>query len=441
MFRRRIAGGLARNQRSDGMSNVVELYEDPEALVHRYLETKREDLKDLIMVQYANTVERIARRFAGIEPVEDLTQVGFIGLLNALTKFDPTAGVRFNTYATYLVAGEIKHYLRDRSQTIRQPAWLQELRQKVNKASANLQVELGRPPHDREVAERVGVSESAIREVYQTQEMMKVASLDSSPMDDESDSEVDKLDASAYCPEQLCTEERLVLEHAMRQLRDLERQVLIFFHFEMLNQTEIAAKLNISCNYVSHILRQSLSKLRKILTQEESNDRVLRRQAMEMDYEVLDPITGAYTEQFFRTRLEEEVHRASCQDTMVGLVVVDFSGLDALRRFYGEASVEEFMSDAAEFFRSSVRRLDLVCRIGESGYGMILPGVGEHVSLVRDRLIRKLTAWISARYAQGSPIRVTVGNALFPDQSGSVKELIGRIEMEPLEPTELKIAA
>src|SRR5690242_5127706 len=112
------------------MSNVIEMHEDPEFLVHRYLETKREDLKDLIMVQYANTVERIARRFAGIEPIEDLTQVGFIGLLNALTKFDPAAGVRFNTYATYLVAGEIKHYLRDRSQTIRQPAWLQELRQK-----------------------------------------------------------------------------------------------------------------------------------------------------------------------------------------------------------------------------------------------------------------------------------------------------------------------
>lgn len=424
------------------MSNVVELHEDPEALVHRYLETKREDLKDLIMVKYANTVERIARRFAGIEPVEDLTQVGFIGLLNALTKFDPQAGVRFNTYATYLVAGEIKHYLRDRSQTIRQPAWLQELRQKVNKASANLQIEIGRQPNDREIAERVGVSESAVREVYLTQEMMKVASLDSAPAHDEdADSEVDKLDAAAYCPEQLCTEERLVLEHAMKQLRDLEREVLILFHFDMLNQTEIAGKLNISCNYVSHILRQSLSKLRKILSQEEANDRVLRRQSMEMDYEVVDPITGAYTEQFFRTRLEEEVHRASCQDTMVGLVVVEFTGLDALRRFYGEASVEEFMSDAAEFFRNSVRRLDLVCRVGEAGYGMILPGVGDHVIHVRDRLIRKLTGWISARYAQGSPIRVSVGNALFPNREATVREIIQRIELAPLAPTHLHVAA
>lgn len=424
------------------MSNVIDLHEDPEALVHRYLESKREDLKDLIMVQYANTVERIARRFAGIEPVEDLTQVGFIGLLNALTKFDPQAGVRFNTYATYLVAGEIKHYLRDRSQTIRQPAWLQELRQKVNKAAANLQVDLGRVATDREIAERVGVSETAVREVYQTQEMMKVASLDSTPAhDDDADSEVDKLDAAAYCPEQLCTEERLVLEHAMRQLRDLEREVLVLFHFDMLNQTEIAGKLNISCNYVSHILRQSLSKLRKILSQEEANDRVLRRQSMEMDYEVVDAITGAYTEQFFRTRLEEEVHRASCQDTMVGLVVVDFTGLDALRRFYGESSVEEFMSDAAEFFRSSVRRLDLVCRVGESSFGMILPGVGDHVIHVRDRLIRKLTAWISARYAQGSPIRVSVGNALFPNKEGTVREIIQRIELEPLAPSHLHVAA
>src|ERR1700722_2656149 len=111
------------------MSESNEWYQDPESLVLRYLENPREDLKDLIIMQYAPMVERIARRFAGLEPIEDLVQVGFVGLLNALTKFDREAGVRFNTYSTYLVAGEIKHYLRDRSQTIRQPAWLQELRQ------------------------------------------------------------------------------------------------------------------------------------------------------------------------------------------------------------------------------------------------------------------------------------------------------------------------
>ena len=128
---------------------------DGEELVARYLDHPRPDLKDLIMVRYANLVERVARKFSGLEAMEDLVQVGFIGLLNALGKYDPNAGVRFNTYATYLVAGEIKHYLRDRSQTIRQPAWLQELRHRVNKTVGTLRAELGREPSAGEVALRL----------------------------------------------------------------------------------------------------------------------------------------------------------------------------------------------------------------------------------------------------------------------------------------------
>src|SRR5687768_13403008 len=135
--------------------------QDGEGLVLRYLQSKQPDLKDLIMVQYSNLVERVARRFSGLEPFAELCQVGYIGLLNALSKFDPEAGVRFNTYATYLVAGEIKHYLRDRSQTIRHPAWLQELRHKVGRTGGVLQQSLGRTPTEREIAEELGVSETA----------------------------------------------------------------------------------------------------------------------------------------------------------------------------------------------------------------------------------------------------------------------------------------
>src|SRR6476620_12311305 len=145
------------------MSEFLGLHQDSEGLVIRYLKDPKADLKDLIMVQYASLVERIARRFAGIEPYEDLVQVGFIGLLNALSKFDPEAGVRFNTYATYLVAGEIKHYLRDRSQTIRHPAWLQEVRHKVNRSVASLQHDLGRVPSEREIAENLGIAETQVR--------------------------------------------------------------------------------------------------------------------------------------------------------------------------------------------------------------------------------------------------------------------------------------
>ena len=415
------------------MSNSLDAHSDPEALVHRYLESHREDLKDLILVEYAGMVERLARRFSGIEPFEDLVQVGFIGLLNALTKFDTNAGVRFNTYATYLVAGEIKHYLRDRSQTIRQPAWLQELRHKVNKSAALLQSELGRQPNEREIAESVGVSETAVREVFVTQEMLKLSSLDSTPQEDDGDSEGERLDASDFCPEQLSLEDRMVLESALSQLRDLERQVLTMFHFDSLNQTEIAAKLGISCNYVSHILRQSLSKLRKILHQENQRDGVLRRQAMEVDYEVVDDLTGAYTEPFFRARLEEEVHRASCQDGAVGIVAVNFSGLDALKRFYGPASVDTFLTDAAEFLKDAVRRLDLVCRHGDTGFVVILPSSGNNVAMIQRRLVAKVQTWIDGRWSRNTPVKVEIGHRAFPEDGRNGKELLAGLVLTVIE--------
>lgn len=423
------------------MSEANELHLDPESLVQRYLENPREDLKDLIILQYAPMVERIARRFAGLEPLEDLVQVGFVGLLNALTKFDPEAGVRFNTYSTYLVAGEIKHYLRDRTQTIRHPAWLQELRHKVVRAQNFLQQEFARVPTEREIAEHLGISESAVREVFQTQEMLKVASLDSAGQNDEDgDSEVEKLDAAAFCPEQLSLEDRLVLEHAMRQLRELERQVLVLFHFDSMNQTEIAAKLNISCNYVSHILRQSLAKLRKILMSEGEKDRVLRRQAVELDYEVIDSATGAYTEAFFRARIEEELHRASCQEHVLGVVLINFQGLDTLKAFYGERSVLDFLSDAAGFFRDNLRRLDLVCRYGPNGFGIILPSTGQNIAVVRERLVAKVSRWISVRYASNSPVKVEIGHSSFPENGRSSKELCDYAAPRLLAPAEARAA-
>ena len=398
------------------------LHQDQEGLVLRYLENPREDLRDLIMVQYATMVERIARRFSGLEPFEDLVQVGFIGLLNALTKFDATAGVRFNTYATYLVAGEIKHYLRDRSQTIRHPAWLQELRHKVNRTAGMLQQNLERMPTHREIADQLNISETAVSEVFQTQDMLKVASLDQPTNGDEDSTEVDRLDAGAFCPEQLGIEDRVLLDNAMRQLRDLERQVLVLFHFESMNQTEIANKLNISCNYVSHILRQSLAKLRKILSAEEEKDRLLRRQAAEMDYDVLDPVTGAYTEGYFHARLQEEVHRASSANMEMAVVIVRFQGLDGLRRFYGDQSVVDFLTDATDFFKENLRRLDVVAILGNHGFGIILPS-GAHVEAIKQRLLNKAARWVEGRFA-GSSITLEVGHASTPTHGRTASDLL-----------------
>lgn len=414
------------------MSQTLNNYQDSEALVLRYLDKPTPDLKDLIMVNYAGLVERTARKFSGIEAYEDLVQVGFIGLLNALSKFDAQAGVRFNTYATYLVAGEIKHFLRDKAQTIRQPAWLQELRHKVNKATSTLQTTIGRAPTEREIADFVGVSEASVKEVIMTQELMRVGSLDALPMggEDDTESEIDKIDASSYTPEQLSVEDRVVLEQAMEQLRELERKVLTMFHFDALNQTEIASQLGISCNYVSHILRQSLAKLRKILTLEDTKDRMIRRQSNVQDFEIVDSMTEAYTEGYFRNRLEEELHRAAFEGHPVGMMVVEFSGLEGLRRFYGEQSVNDFMTDAAEFFKENVRRLDVVGRFGTTGFAIILPSGGKNLTMVKERMNQKLQAWVNGRYGHTGAVGVVVGEALAPDDGKSSAKLFEKIAFD-----------
>lgn len=396
---------------------------DAEGLVLEYLANPQPDVKDLVIVQYSALVERIARRFAGVELVEDLTQVGYIGLLNALSRFDPNAGVRFSTYATHLVAGEIKHYLRDRALTIRQPAWVQEFRQRLTKASSQLQARLGRTPTDEELSLYLGATVTLIQEMRATEETVRVASLDVTMGEEDAESDIDKID-EGVTRDRLTVEDKVVLQTAIQQLRDLEQQVLVLFHFESLNQTEIAARLGISCNYVSHILRQSLTKLRRILVSEETQDRLLRRELQLTDEAVFDNETNTYNEAYFWTRLREEMHRAGAASRACGVVRVEFAGLDSLAAFFGREGVREFVADAAELLREAVRRLDIVCRYGTHGFIVILPATGVSTLVVRRRIEAAGVKWFGERQAPCGSIRMLVGHASFPDDSATAEELV-----------------
>lgn len=394
---------------------------DGEALVVQYLETGRADLRDLIILHYSSMVERIARKFSGFEQTDDLVQVGYIGLLNALSKFDPNAGVRFNTYATHLVTGEIKHYLRDKTQTIRHPAWLQELRHKVTRTAARLTGELGRVPTHREIAESAGISEDAVQDVYATQDLLRVGSLDVTPEDDEGESDLDRLDSGMMEPDQLGVEERMLLEGAISQLRDLEQQVLTMFHFEALNQTEIASRLGISCNYVSHILRQSLNKLRKILVGEERLDAELRPESNEEC--VLDPATGIYSDRYFRSRITEEVHRVCGTDSVVSVILLELKGMNSYKSFYGAEAASELLMDLGAMLKQTVRTLDVVCRFGPTGFGIILPATGPSVTIACRRVERAALPWLASRVGS-SKMRLQIGFATAPDDTHLVAELL-----------------
>lgn len=393
----------------------------------KYLEDPRPDIKDLIIVQYGGMVERVARRFAGIEPQEDLVQVGFIGLLNALSKFNPTNGVRFNTYATHLVAGEIKHYLRDRTQTIRHPAWLQELRHKVMRAANGLQATLSRPPTEAEIASNLGLSESAVREVFQTGEMLKVASLDATVnSEDDGDTEGERLDAASFSPEQLTVEDRVVLESAMSHLRDLEREVLVAFHFDSLSQTEIASQWGISCNYVSHILRGSLNKLRRILAVEEGEEQARRSEEGSEVIEIsgIDSLTGMLDGNAFKARLQEELHRSSANNSQLSLVLIEFDGLSRLSGHFGVAAVQDLIAGVGSLLKQSVRKLDVVTRHGKNGFAVILPTLGSNAPKIANRLNQAVSDWLKNASGPASSVSVRVGWSSYPEAGKTASRLI-----------------
>ena len=137
-----------------------------------YKETQNEatkhHLRELIVLTYMPLVKKVARSLArrSTDPIEDITQVGALGLIKAVELFKPEISSNFRTYATYLITGEIRHYLRDKSTIIRAPREIKELSYRVHKITLELTEKLGTTPSDKELAQALQMSEKKIEEVY-----------------------------------------------------------------------------------------------------------------------------------------------------------------------------------------------------------------------------------------------------------------------------------
>lgn len=400
---------------------------DLETLVEKHLRQPSEETREMIFDRARPIVERLARRFSGSETVEDLVQVGFIGLLNALGKFDPDANVRFSTYATHLITGEIRHHLRDRVQTIRHPAWVQELRHRVQKAATAVHIREGRAGTEEEIAVEAGVTEQQVRDALASQETLRVASLDASPGDSEDqESDIDRLDHADFEAPESSMEDKMLIAHAISQLRELEQRVLVLFHFEAKTQTEIAAELGISGNYVSHILRQSLSKMRRILMDEELMDRKSR--AKRGDSQLIDVDTALYNSAYLSRRLSEETHRASCGMDPVSVTLFRLVGLEAVRSFFGDEEAKEIIVDSGAELKGCVRSLDIVCRRSEAEFAVILPAIGKLAQQAHDRQAAELKSWLISRFGPTDKLRFETGWATAPDDAQDAAGLLAAAE-------------
>src|SRR5215216_381086 len=225
----------------------------------------RSAARDGLVHLHLPLVEHCARRFRNRgEPFEDLVQVGTIGLLKSIDRFDTDRGVEFSTYATPTIIGEIKRYFRDKGWAIRVPRRLQELRMQIGAATAELTQSLGRSPTPRELAESIGCSVEEIIEGIESSNAYSTLSLDAS--DDTEDGGNTMLDAIGMEDENL---EHVEIRESLKPLLDAleprEKRILLLRFFKSKTQTQIAEEIGVSQMHVSRLLTRTLAQLRASL--------------------------------------------------------------------------------------------------------------------------------------------------------------------------------
>ncbi len=209
-------------------------------------------------------VEHCARRFRNRgEPLEDLVQVGTIGLLKAIDRFDTDRGVEFSTYATPTIVGEIKRYFRDKGWAIRVPRRLQEIRLQIATETAELTQSLGRSPTSRELADALGCSVEDIVEGIESGNAYATLSLDVSEAGDQTSSLTEALGVED--PNLEHVEIRESLKPLLEALGPREKRILLLRFFKNRTQTEIAEEIGVSQMHVSRLLTRTLEQLRSSL--------------------------------------------------------------------------------------------------------------------------------------------------------------------------------
>lgn len=241
-----------------------------ETLSAEYASTKDTELREMLVLQHQRLVRSIASRFAGSgESLEDLIQVGNIGLMNALDRYDPSQGTRFSTFATPTILGEIKRYFRDKTSTIKMPRALQELQQVTRRAVQALTICLGRGPTISEVASYLNISEEQVTTAMESGEAMRPLSLESQTTFSNSSGQVNLQDILGESDIDLLKFEKFGdLRNALSILNAREHEVIALRFFDELSQAKIAQKLNISQMHVSRLQRRALKRLRDILSED-----------------------------------------------------------------------------------------------------------------------------------------------------------------------------
>jgi RNA polymerase sigma-B factor len=253
----------------DGLSTGADRARRERELLRRYHEKGDTRARDTLAEEMVPLARALAGRYTGRgEPLEDLVQVACVGIMKAIEGFDITREVRFSSYATPTVLGEIKRHFRDKTWAMRVPRGMQELQIVLAKARDEMTTELGRSPTVQELADRVEQPFEEVLATIQSQDARRTRSLDE-PMGED----ITLADSiGARDPEIGLAEMRVLLDGALDVLSERDQEVLRLRFAEDLTQTEISSRVGVSQMQVSRIIRQALARLRADI--ERSSERV-----------------------------------------------------------------------------------------------------------------------------------------------------------------------
>lgn len=253
---------MADTQRATKSGKAAWDKEKTHELFRRYKEEGDVEAREKLVMSHMNLVRFLANKFKNRgEPLDDLIQVGYLGLLKAIDRFDPSRGLEFTTYATPTIMGEIKRHFRDKGWSVRVPRRLQELSAKVNQATDVLTTELQRSPKIEEIAEYLDASVDEVLEAMESSSAYSSVPLEGTGNNDNDDAP-SVLDRYATEDSALnYTDDRLIIQEALKGFSPREREVIDLRFLQGMTQIEIAEQLGISQVQVSRLLRRTLKKI------------------------------------------------------------------------------------------------------------------------------------------------------------------------------------
>lgn len=233
----------------------------------------KEHLQNLIAMTCMPLVKKVARTLArrSTDPVEDIIQVGSVGLIKAIRLYNPEISKNFKSYATYLITGEIRHYLRDKASMIKAPRAIQELAYRVHKLTLELVEEMGEKPTDKQIASKMDIPVDKVKEAIDADRRKTTISLDQLTFQDDDDFSNwgDKIADVNYENAQSLREDRIMLAESLENIEPSLKTIVELTYFKDMSQVEIANKLGISQMQVSRKLKKALTLLHDIIKEKQ----------------------------------------------------------------------------------------------------------------------------------------------------------------------------